>query len=149
MGITIKDALIEIDPAGKQVYEKNLAKFHRELHLLNTYIEKTLAPVRGTELFVFHPAFGYFTDEYGLVQKPVETGGKEPSARDLALLIEEAREHKPRVIFVQPQFARKSAETLAKQIGCVVVPINPLPKDYIKEMRNMCNLIHKGLSGSE
>jgi zinc transport system substrate-binding protein len=149
MGINIKDALIKTDPAGRQVFEKNFTKFNHELDSLNAYIRKTLAPVRGTELFVYHPAFGYFADEYDLVQKPVETGGKEPSARDLALLIKEAREYKPRVIFVQPQYARKSAETLAKQIGCAVVPINPMPEDYIKEMRDMCDKIHRGLIGDE
>jgi zinc transport system substrate-binding protein len=149
MATTIKDALVEIDPAGRQVYEKNLAAFHRELDSLDTYIRTTLEPVQGTELFVFHPAFGYFAAEYGLRQKPVETGGKEPSARDLADLIQEAREHQPKVFFVQPQYARKSAETLARQIGCAVVPINPLPEDYIKEMRDMCNTIHAGLLRNE
>jgi zinc transport system substrate-binding protein len=149
MAITIKDALIEIDPAGRQEYEENLTAFHRKLDSLDAYIRTTLAPVKGTELFVFHPAFGYFADEYGLIQKPVETGGKEPSARDLAKLIEEARVYKPKVIFVQPQYARKSAETLAEQIGCAVVPINPLPQDYFKEMREMCNKIRTGLSDNE
>ncbi len=149
MALTIKDELIELDPDGRKVYEENLLAFHQKLDSLDAFIRTTLAPVKGTELFVFHPAFGYFTDEYGLIQKPVETGGKEPSARDLAKLIEEAREHKPKVIFVQPQYATKSAEALAAQINCAVVPINPLPEDYFKEMREMCTKIHEGLSGNE
>ncbi|MBD3422344.1 MAG: cation ABC transporter substrate-binding protein [Chitinivibrionales bacterium] len=149
MAITIKDALVEIDPEGKQVYGKNLLVFHQKLDSLDTYIRTTLAPVKGTELFVFHPAFGYFADEYGLVQKPVETGGKEPSARDLAELVQEAREHKPKVIFVQPQYSQKSAQALAAQIECAVVPINPLPENYFAEMLDMCAKIHAGLSGDE
>jgi zinc transport system substrate-binding protein len=147
MAVIIRDALVEIDPAGKQVFDQNLGLFHRRLDSLDAYIRTTLAPLKGTELFVFHPAFGYFADEYGLTQKPVETGGKEPSARDLAELVEEAREHEPKVIFVQPQFAQKSARALAEQIGCAVVPINPLPEDYFAEMRDMCAKIHAGLSG--
>jgi zinc transport system substrate-binding protein len=149
MAVTIRDALVDIDPAGKQMYDENLRVFHRRLDTLDAYIRTTLAPVKGTELFVFHPAFGYFADAYGLIQKPVETGGKEPSARDLAKLVEEAREHKPKVIFVQPQYAQKSAQALAAQIDCAVVPINPLPEDYFAEMRRMCEKIHAGLSGDE
>lgn len=149
MGVTIRDALVNLDPAGKQTYDENLQRFHRRLDSLDAYIRTTLASVKGTELFVFHPAFGYFADEYGLIQKPVETGGKEPSARDLAELVEEAREHKPKVIFVQPQYAQKSAQALAAQIGCAVVPINPLPEDYFAEMREMCAKIHTGLQGDE
>ncbi|MBD3315298.1 MAG: cation ABC transporter substrate-binding protein [Chitinivibrionales bacterium] len=149
MGVTIRDALVEIDPAGRQVYDQNLQDFHRRLDSLDAHIRSTLASVKGTELFVFHPAFGYFADEYGLIQKPVETGGKEPSARDLTALVDEAREHKPKVIFVQPQYAQKSAQALAAQIGCAVVPINPLPEDYFAEMRDMCEKIRAGLSGDE
>jgi zinc transport system substrate-binding protein len=149
MAVTIKDALIEIDPEGRHVYEENLEVFHRKLDSLDAHIQATMEPLKGTRLFVFHPAFGYFAEEYGLIQKPVETGGKEPSARDLAELVEEAREHKPGVIFVQPQYSRKSAETLARQIGCAVVPINPLPADYLGEMREMCAAIQTGLSGNE
>lgn len=149
MAMTIHDALVQIDPEGKQVYDQNLHVFHLRLDSLDAYIRSTLEPVKGTDLFVFHPAFGYFADEYGLVQKPVETGGKEPSARDLAELVEEAREHKPKVIFVQPQYAQKSAQALAAQIGCAVVPINPLPASYFAEMREMCERIHAGLSGNE
>ena len=145
----IKNALVNIDPDGKSEYEENMLVFQRRIDSLDAYIRTTLEPVKGTELFVFHPAFGFFADEYGLIEKPVETGGKEPSARDLAMLIEEAREHTPKVIFVQPQYAAKSAETLAAQIGCAVVPINPLPEDYFKEMKEMCTRIHTGLSGNE
>jgi len=149
MAVTIRDALVEIDSTGKQLFNQNLQRLHRRLDSLDTYIRTTLEPIKGTKLFVFHPAFGYFTDEYGLVQKPVETGGKEPSARDLANLIKEAREYRPKVIFVQPQYARKSAESLAAQIGCAVVPINPLPQDYFTEMRDMCTKIREGLSSDE
>lgn len=149
MAVTIKKALIEIDPQGKQVYEKNFKTFTLKLDSLDEYIRTTLKPVKGTELFVFHPAFGYFADEYGLIQKPVETGGKEPSARDLAKLIKEAREHKPKVIFVQPQYTVKSAEALARQIGCAVVPINPLPENYFKEMHDMSSKVREGLHHNE
>ena len=49
-----------------------------------------------------------------LKQIPVQIGGKEPTARQLARLIELAKEDGVRVIFVQPQFSKKSAEALAK-----------------------------------
>ncbi len=149
MALTIKDALVQIDPQGQKVYEENVRAFSGKLDSLDNYLQVILEPVKGTELFVFHPAFGYFTDAYGLIQKPVETGGKEPSARDLARLIDEALERKPKVIFVQPQYAVKSAEALANQIGCVVVPINPLPEDYLKEMREMGVKVQKGLNGND
>ncbi len=143
---TIADGLTRADPDGAAVYERNLETVRAALDSLNDYLATALAPYRGTELFVFHPAFGYFADEYGLAQKAVEIGGKEPSARALARLIEQAREHKPPVIFVQPQFSQRSAQAVAEQVGCAVVPINPLPSDYFGEMRAMGDTVREGLA---
>ncbi|MBD3243390.1 MAG: ABC transporter substrate-binding protein, partial [Chitinivibrionales bacterium] len=143
---TMADALALTDPDGAAVYKRNLETVLAELDSLDSHLDSVLAPYRGTELFVFHPAFGYFADQYGLHQKAVEIGGKEPSARGLARLIEEAREHKPRVIFVQPQFSQRSAQAVAEQVGCAVVPINPLPQDYFGEMRAMGAAVRDGLA---
>mgnify|MGYP002062966515 CR=1 FL=1 len=52
-----------------------------DLARLDTRITALLAPYRGRPIFVFHPAFGYFADSYGLEQVAVEHGAKEPGAR--------------------------------------------------------------------
>ncbi len=39
------------------------------------------------KFMVFHPAWGYFARDFGLEQIPVEVGGQEPSAQELAHLI--------------------------------------------------------------
>jgi zinc transport system substrate-binding protein len=83
---------------------------------------------------VYHPAFGYFADAYGLKQVPVEVEGKEPSARQLAAFIERAKAAGAKVIFVQPQFSTKSAEAVARSIGGAVVPMDPLATDYLANL---------------
>ena len=101
--------------------------------------------MKGKPFFVFHPSFGYFADDYGLEQIAVETGGSEPSARQLARLIDQARSSDVRVIFVQPQFSRKSAETVAAEIGGAVIPIDPLARDYIENLEQMARAVEEGL----
>jgi len=96
-------------------------------------------------MYVFHPAFGYFADAYGLIQAPVEIEGKEPGARQLAALIDRAKKDKVRVIFVQPQFSSKSAGVVAKAIGGAVVPINPLAKEYLANLESMASAVEQGL----
>ena len=108
-------------------------------------IAEILAAVKGRPFFVFHPSFGYFADDYGLEQIAVETGGAEPSARQLTALIEQARSSDVRVIFVQPQFSRKSAETIAAEIGGAVVPIDPLARDYVENLEKMARAVEEGL----
>jgi zinc transport system substrate-binding protein len=62
---------------------------------------------------------------------------KEPTARSLERLVELAKEAEVRVIFVQPQFSKKSAEALAEAIGGPVVPLDDLAPDYLKNLREM------------
>ena len=76
----------------------------------------------------------------------VETGGKEPGARQMAALIERANKEGVKIIFVQPQFSRKSAETLAKAIGGAVVSIDPLAADFIENLRDMARQLAAGLN---
>ena len=136
---TIADTFIRIDPNHKDQYEKNLKDFQADLDVIHEQLKKALAPVKGKSFFVFHPAYGYFGDAYGLKQVPVQIGGKEPTARQLARLIELAKEDGVRVIFVQPQFSKKTAETLAKSIGGAVVPLDDLAPDYLKNLQEMAS----------
>ena len=94
---------------------------------------------------VFHPAYGYFLKAYGLKQKAVESGGKDPGPRQLAHLLEEAREHKAKVIFVQPQFSTATARALAAELDAAVVPLDPLSEDYLANLERMAAAIAEGL----
>ncbi|MFH1216657.1 MAG: zinc ABC transporter substrate-binding protein [Pseudomonadota bacterium] len=141
----IRDSLSELDPAGRSSFENNFNRFAGELDDLHSRLAQALAPVKGKSFFVFHPAFGYFARAYGLNQVAVETGGKQPSARHLAQLIEKARKQEVKVLFVQPQFSTKSAETIARAIDGAVVPLDPLARDYIANMETIATAMEKAL----
>ncbi len=144
------NALIELDPAGRQRYEQGYRELAGKLEALHQEIEAALAPYRGREIFVYHPAYGYFADEFGLRQVAVETGGSEPSARQLARLIEMARQRGVKVIFVQPQFSQSGARAVAEAIGGAVVSLDPLAEDYLDNMRRVAAKIAEALrAGSD
>lgn len=134
---TIAKTLIQIDPAHSAIYEENLKKFEADLDNINTELTNSLAPIRGKSFFVFHPAFGYFANAYGLEQVPVEVEGKEPTARQLTRLIEKAKAQGVKVIFAEPQFPQKAARTLAESIGGAVVLIDVLSPDYLNNLRDI------------
>ncbi len=134
-------ALQALRPVAEQRFQENLAAFQADLDALDQRLSAALTPFRGREFFVFHPAFGYLADAYGLRQVAVETGGKEPSARRLAELINRARSSDAKLMFVQPQFPTRSAETLAREIGGAVVAIDPMAENYIENLESMAAAI--------
>ncbi|MFC1834517.1 metal ABC transporter solute-binding protein, Zn/Mn family [Thermodesulfobacteriota bacterium] len=141
----IREGLSKADPAHSSDFQKNMKAFQSDLDRVSTRIAKELAPFKGRKFFVFHPAFGYFGARYGLKQVAVETGGKEPTARLLARLIETAKREGAKVIFVQPQFSQSSADSVAKAIGGVVIPMDPLAEDYLHNLEEMAAGMEKAL----
>jgi zinc transport system substrate-binding protein len=94
---------------------------------------------------VFHPAWGYFADAYGLQQVPIEIEGKDSKPAQLKALIQHARESDIRVIFVQPQFSSKSASVVARKIGRQVVFADPLAEDWMANLREVATTFQAAL----
>jgi len=138
-------ALKELVPEDAEAFEANLVELLRDLDALDAELTDALGPLAGESIYVFHPAFGYFTDAYDLRQVPIELGGMEPSARELAGLIDHATSEGVRVIFVQPQFSTRSARAIAEEIGGVVVPIDPLSPDYMDNLRTIAREVTEAL----
>lgn len=140
MAGNIRDALRALEPANAEDYARQYAAFAAERDALDEEI-RSLLGVRNRKFMVFHPAWGYFADIYGLMQVPIESEGKEPGARSLTALIEQARRENVKVIFVQPQFDMGTARQVARPIGGRVVPIDPLASDYTNNLRRVAQRI--------
>ena len=141
MSENIASFLKTVDPARAGIFERNLSALLKDLDDIDAEIARILEPLKERKIYVFHPAFGYFCESYGLKQEAFEIEGKEPSARQLAGLIESARKEGVRAVFVQPQFSKKAARAIADSIGGVVVPVNPLPRDYLLELKTLAEKV--------
>ena len=130
-------ALQRVLPEDEEVLRANLADFLAEIDALDAEIRAKLKPHEGRKVFVFHAAWGHFTEEYGLVQVSLEEGARKPGAGALASFIEEAKREKARVIFVQPQLSQESARVVAREIGARVESLDPLARDWPDNLRRV------------
>ncbi|MFO7626506.1 MAG: zinc ABC transporter substrate-binding protein [Candidatus Fermentibacteraceae bacterium] len=137
----ICSALQQIDPANSDVYADNLEAFLAELDLLSAGIRSHLEMSGTTEFLVFHPAWGYFADEFGLEMMSVEQGGQEPSPSELAEIINLARERGITVVFAQPEFSTDAADVIAREMGGSVVLVSPLSLDWAGSMRQIAETL--------
>ena len=137
MAAQVRDELTRADPAGAAAYAAGYARLARDLDALDAEIRAALAGAQGRRFMVFHPAWGYFADTYGLTQVPIEQGGKEPGARTLATLIEQARDAGVQVIFVGPRDNPAPAQAIARALGGTVAAVDPLAADYADNLRRV------------
>jgi zinc transport system substrate-binding protein len=143
---TIYEALAQLDPAHEAEYKANLDRFIADIDELEADVEDTLRGITNRKFMVFHPAWGYFGDDFELEMIPVEVGGQEPSAAELADLVATAQEEGIKVIFAQPEFSTRDAETIADEIGGKVLLISPLAPDWLDNLRHVAETFAEVLS---
>lgn len=143
---TIKDTLAELDPDHADIYQANLDSFIADIDALDAEIRQTLEGFTERKFVAFHPAWGYFARDYELEMIPVEVGGQEPSAAEMAALITQVQEENIKFIFAQPEFSTKEAETIAQETGGEVLFISPLNPDWLSNLRYVADTFARVLS---
>lgn len=145
----ITEALKKADTENSCEYENNYKSYKSKIDQTNQKIMKILSPYQGNSFYVFHAAFGHFAEAYGLKQVPVQFEGKEPGPRQLTHLIRQAQEENIRMIFVQPEFDRKPAETIAGAIGAKTVVMDPLAETILDNLMTMAEKIRNSMERRE
>ena len=131
----IYQSLADLDAAHQPEFQKNLQALNLDIDLLDASIRHTLQGEQNAAFLVFHPSWGYFAQEYGLQQIAVEIGGQEPSPQELAQVIDTAKKQNIHIIFAQPEFSDKTAQTIAHEIQGKVLMISPLAEDWMTNLQ--------------
>jgi ABC-type Zn uptake system ZnuABC Zn-binding protein ZnuA len=117
--------LAAVDPAGKPGYDANLAAYDLELASLDTSIRAQFAalPAESRRVVSFHDAFPYFARAYGLeiIGVIVPAPGQDPSAGEIAALIQAIRDSHVKAVLSEAQFDDRLVRTIADETGAKVV----------------------------
>lgn len=144
----VLETAITLLPEQKLLLEANHQQLIEEIDATFLSLKERLVPLAGRKVFVYHPSFGYFFDEFDLIQEAVEIGGKEPTAKDLSLLIQKAKTEKAVALFVQKQFPLASAQTVAKAAGAKVLALDPLASDWMGNIKEMGETLLSTIGGA-
>lgn len=122
-------------------YDKNYTTLCIKLLEFDEEIAELCRQSKRSTFVIYHPALTYLARDYGLTQVAVEHEGKEPSAKHLAKIIEQARAEGVKHIFYQSEFPASSVEVICQDIGATAVEINPLKEDIFENIRHIVTLI--------
>ncbi len=135
----ILEALIQWLPTQTETFQNNYDALIADIDELDAQIEAALTGFEQRKFMVFHPAWGYFADQYNLEQIPVQVGGQDPSPRELAELVKIAEQENIQVIFVQPTFSAANAEAIAQEINAEVAVVDPLARDWLANLKKVAD----------
>ena len=122
-------------------YEAGYESLIKQIDDLDAHCQE-LFERSGTKAFVvYHPALTYLARAYGLEQIAIEEDGKEPSARDIARIIDRAREQRVKVLLYQVEYPRSMVDIVARDMGVEPKQINPLDENPIRFIEQVTGLI--------
>ena len=152
----ISSKLCELDPKHTDAYKRHTLDYVDELTTLRDEIEISLATLPNKDIVTFHEAFPYLAKEFGLKIAAVieREPGTEPTPQELAETIEKINSLPVKVIFTEPQYSPKAAETIARETGAQIFELDPIVtgeakpenlSDYVERMLNNVIALAKAL----
>ncbi len=128
MARSITVALSKEVPKDKATFEKNLKAFDQQADALDKEFKQAVADGSKKELLVTHAAYGYLAERYGFTQLPIAgiSPSDEPSQKQLAALVKEARIHDLKYVAFEETVSPKVARVIQKEIGAKSVTIHNL-----------------------
>ena len=148
MAKRIYDELSELNPDRSADYKLNYMKFVKEIDQVNMEIKNALRDYQGKEIIVFHPSLSYYAREFGLVQRSLESGGKEPTPQHIVEVVDLAKKKNIKVIYIQSEFDRDHARVFADEIGGKIVEVWPLNPDWANNLMEMTNVFIDNFNGT-
>ena len=121
----IGEQLAAVDAAHASVYEAGAASYDERLTALDDSAREQIGaiPAERRKVVSFHDAFPYFAEAYGLdiVGTVIDAPGQDPSAGEIADLIDAIRASGATALFGEAQFNPQLAQTIADEAGIAVV----------------------------
>jgi zinc transport system substrate-binding protein len=142
---TIAEAMIALDPDNEETYRENADAYIAELQEADQEIAALFEDVENKDFIIYHPAYGYFADDYGLTMHSLQVDGNDATAQQLQDMIDLANEKSIKVIYIQAEFDSSQAEEYAEEIGGEVLQLSPLSADYIGELVNAAKMMAENM----
>ena len=116
------------DPANAARYQSNLKAFSERLDALDARLKARLAGIAGKPYFVFHEAFDYFEDAYGLKHAGVFSVAAEvqPGAQHVAAMRARLQQVGKTCVFSEPPLRPRLAETLVAGLPVKLAELDAL-----------------------
>lgn len=124
----IEKGLSEAAPEHKEAFKANADAYVAKLEALDKEFQEGLKDSLRKDFITQHTAFSYLAKQYGLTQVPIAglSPEQEPSAAQMAEIIEFAKAHNVKTIFFETLVSSKVADTIAAELGAKSAVLNPI-----------------------
>lgn len=155
--VIVRDLLIQIDPAHKDLFSENADRYLSELDSLDEHFRNGLSSCSLHDVVVLHEAFNYLARQYKFTAISIEgiSPDEEPSPKELVRIINLVRAKGIKYIFSETVASPKFSELITREIEGTMLVLNPIEsltpddvqsgEDYISIMEMNLNNLEKAM----
>lgn len=141
------EELSRIQPENKTRFQKNANSLLVDIDALDAYTEKAFQdiPQERRIFMTFHPAWKNYAHQYNLTELSIEIDGKAPGLRQMTELVKLAKTQGIKVIFIEPQFPKNAALSIAASISGTVETADPLAENWLQNMHDVARKLSSAM----
>ncbi len=148
MAESVLDLLCTLDPNRKSNYESDYEILHKKISELDRLADSLFSNANGRSFMIYHPNLAYIARDYGFNEIAVEFEGKEPPPSRFRELIDIARAENIRTIFIQKEYDKRHARSIADEIDADIIVIDPLSEDWYEAIKFIITELHRSFTGN-
>lgn len=120
---------------------ENYELLQTDIAQTDSIVTQMIGASEANSFIIYHPAFTYYANDYGIKQISIEDEGKEPSIQHLKEVITRAKAEGITKILYQSEFSTTTINTAVQDTGTEAVEVNPLSEDVLNNIIYITKLI--------
>lgn len=150
IALSIKNELVSALPEQEQAFNENYESLIERLDELDEKFETLGKEASKKTFFVSHASFGYIAGQYGLTQVPIAglNSQSEPSQKELAEIVELAKEYEIKYILFEQNVSSKLSTVIQEEIGAkplMLHNLSVLTEEDIQNKEDYFTLMDKNI----
>lgn len=155
IAVALSERLGQLDEANRAQYQANLERFVSQLEQTDQQIRNQLTSVQQQGYYVFHDAYGYFEQHYGLKHLGAFTLNPEqkPGAKKLGKIRASLEQQQAKCVFAEPQFKPAVVEAVVQGTQVRQGVLDPLAMEiavnaqgYSQYLQQLAGAFHRCLA---
>ncbi len=149
----IADMLSQADRQNSAYYQERLESVKERINTLNSTIAELSQNANKKDIIVSHGAYSYLCDELSITEHSIEgiTGSSDPTAKQMAKIIELAREKDINTVFAETGHSDKTASAVANELDIQISYLDPFESDtgngnYFEVMKKNLDAISNSIN---
>ncbi len=141
----ISEVLIDLKVSDAAMIKKNSAHLQNKLKEKHLFWKTKFSEVSKRSFVIYHPNLSYVSEDYNLIQYPLEVDGKSLTTKVMKDVLKKMKDDSITTLFFQKEFDVSQSASIARTVNAKTVSINTLDGEFLEMIDTLYTKLHNSL----